>query len=107
MTMPYERTNAVIETRELLQMLASGRQSVIGARVRREAHACSGANHSTSTSACRLLHYPESGARSLNRASQVNSAFHRQRNASILRMLHPTAQFANHLVAIAYRSLNC
>lgn len=37
MTMPYKRTNAVVETRELLQMLASGGQSAIGERVQREA----------------------------------------------------------------------
>ena len=38
MTMPFERTTAVLQTKEFLQMLARAEEPAIPERVRREAH---------------------------------------------------------------------
>jgi hypothetical protein len=57
MTTAYERTKAVIETRQFLQMLASADEVTIRGLVQSVA-VCT---HSPSTSRCPPQHYPESG----------------------------------------------
>lgn len=61
MTTPCERTKAVTDTRELLQILASGHEVAINGLVKRWRYACLGTTRSTSTSMYLLPRYRESG----------------------------------------------